>query len=434
MHNLARGLAKMLTLNVTPADFWPQDWNGSATSGNRLPTVTASSAMGFPAYWAGVRALSEDVAKLPFIVYRRLEKGRERAPEHPAYRVLHDVSNPEMTAFIFRETLQAHLLSWGNGYAEIQRNGIGDVIALWPLRPDRVTPRRNDAGDREYRYVLPGGKTTILPARNARGQAVVFHLRGLGYDGLVGYSIITILRRSIALGLAAQEYGERVFINDGRPGAVLKTPKGFPDTAMKNLKESWAENHEGLTNAQRTAILEDGVDLTTIGFPPGDTGFLETQKMSILDVARGLRMPPHKIGDLEHATFSNIEQQALEYVTDALSGWTTRWETQANTDLIPEREFYAEHLFDALLRGDGLTRAQKLWIERQAGVLNADEWREIENRNPLPNGDGEVFLQPLNMTTVGAPPPGATPDQIKPQPGQPNPSAPAPQQPTVPTP
>lgn len=426
MPRLSQVLAKSFTLGVSPGDFWPQDWNGSAAVG-RLPTVTNDSAMRFPAYFAGVRALSEDTAKLPLIVYKRLKEGRDRAPEHPLYRVLHDVANPEMTAFIFRETLTAHVVSWGMGYSEIQRNGIGDIVALWPLRPDRMIVRRNDASQREYKYSLPGnGGSVVLPANR------VFAIPGLSYDGLVGYSTLTILRRAIALGLAAQEYGERTFVNNGRPGAVLKTPKGFPDKAMENLRESWNVNHEGLTNAQRTAILEDGVDLTTIGFPPNDTGFLETQKMSIQDIARGLRLPAYKIGDYTASTNNNVEQLALDYIQDSLSGLTMRWESQANKDLIADPEFYAEHLFDAMLRGDALTRAQALWIRRQAGTLNADEWREIENMNPLPNGDGKVYLQPLNMTTVGAPPPGATADQIKPQPGAPNPSAPAPQEPTPP--
>lgn len=384
----------MLTLSVAPGDFWPQDWNGTA-SANRLPSVTSSSAMAFPAYFAGVRAISEDIAKIPLIVYRRKsDDSRERAMDVPLYRVLHDVSNPEMTAFIFRETLQAHLLSWGNGYAEIQRNGNDDVVALWPLRPDRMIVRRNDIGNREYRYTMPGGDVTVLPARR------VFHLRGLGFDGLIGYSIVTILRRSIALGLAAEEYSERVFLNDGRPGAVLKTPKGFPDTAMKNLRESWAENHEGLTNAQRTAILEDGVDLTTIGFPPSDTRFIETLKASKRDIATGLRIPPHKIGDLENATFSNIEQQALEYVGDGLGGWFARWEGQVSMDLIPAPDLYAEFLPDALLKTDTLSRYQSHTLGINGGWLSPNDILRMENRPLLPPEIGDVYRMPMNVTVV----------------------------------
>jgi HK97 family phage portal protein len=402
--------------------FWPQDWDASMQweqQPDRLD-VTPDSALGIMAYYAGIRVLAESVASLPLIVYRRLNPGKERAPDHPLYRVLHDQANPEMTSFTWRETAMGHVVGWGNSFNEKQFDGAGRVIAIWPLRPDRMTVRRNAASQLIYQYRLPAPDygTVEIPARR------ILHIRGLAYDGLVGYSPATIMRRALQIAHAAQEYGERTFENNGRPGVVLTHPKTLSDPARDRLENSWAKNHQGLSNAQRTAVLEEGVTVTEIGFPPEDTQFLETQKFQVRQIARGMRLPPHMIGDLEQATFSNIEQQAIDFVTHSLRPWLVRWEQQLGVDLIPEAAYFAEFLIDALLRGDLLSRSQGLWIQRQAGVLNADEWREMENRNPLPDGAGQVYLQPLNMTTIGSPPPGAEADLVKPS-SVPNPAIPA---------
>jgi len=409
--------------------FWPQDWNASLGGGviGRAANVTPDSAMGVMAYYSGVRFLSETIASLPLIIYKRLPKGgKDRATDHPMYRILHDQANPEMTAFTWKETIMAHAVGWGNGYSERQLDARGRTVALWPLRPDRMRVLRSaslsngDPGPLIYRYQVPGGATVDLPPER------VFHVRGLGYDGLVGYSPIEIMRRALRLNLAAEEYGERTFDNDARPGVILSHPKTLSDKARTNLEGSWARNHEGLTNAQRTAVLEEGITVSQIGFPPADTQFLETRKFGVTEIARGLRLPPHILYDLDRSTNNNIEQQGLELVTYSLRSWLVRWEQQYNVDLIGlDTDFFAEHLIDAFLRGDALTRAQALWIQRQAGVVNADEWRDIENRNPLPNGDGQVFLQPLNMSTVGEPPIGAEADVVRNPRSVPNPAIPA---------
>lgn len=415
------------SLSFPATTFWPQDWNAQiAGIASPRQNVTPDSAMGVMAYYAGVRVLSESLAALPLFVYSRKGKGKERAPEHPLYRVLHDQANPEMSSFTWRETSMSHLIGWGNCFSERQLDGRDRTIALWPLRPDmmrvgRGAPLADGSPGQlvyEYRLPQPGGQIVQLPAKR------VFHVRGLGFDGLIGYSPIEIMRRALALSLSAQEYGERTFENDARPGVVLTHPKTLSDTARGNLEKGWARNHEGLSNAQRTAVLEEGVTLSTVGFPPIEAQFLESRKFQVREIARALRLPPHMIGDLEQATFGNIEQQAIDFVTHSLRPWLVRWEQQIGIDLIPEADFFAEFLVDAMLRGDALTRAQALWIQRQAGVINADEWREFENRNPLPNGDGQVFLQPLNMTTVGEPPIGARSDLVKPSRGVPNPAVP----------
>jgi HK97 family phage portal protein len=408
--------------------FWPQDWNASLVGGvqARAANINPDSAMGVMAYYSGVRFLSETTASLPLIVYRQLaDGGKERATDHPMYTLLHDQANPEMTAFTWKETVMGHAVGWGNGYSERQLDARGRTIALWPLRPDRMRVLRAGSlpdgtqGPLIYRYQVPGGAVVDLP------PARVFHIRGLGYDGLVGYSPVEIMRRALRLALAAEEYGERTFDNDGRPGVILTHPKTLSDKARENLEKSWARNHEGLTNAQRSAVLEEGITVTDIGFPPADTQFLESRKFGVTEIARGLRIPPHILYDLDRSTNNNIEQQSIELVSYSLRSWFVRWEQQYNADLLGIGSgYFAEHLVDALLRGDALTRAQALWIQRQAGVLNADEWRAIENRNKLPNGDGEVYLQPLNMPTVGEPPLGAREDIVKPVRGVPNPDVP----------
>lgn len=402
--------------------FWPQDQPPYNQIAQATTRVTADNAFGLPAFWAAVRVLSEDIAKLPFIVYERLEPfGKRRAPEHPLFRVLHDSPNPEMTSFVWREVSMAHLVTWGNCYSEIVRNRLGEVVQLWPLRPDRVRVMRDDMTDQKfYRVYDKAGSYTRLEAVD------VFHVPGLGYDGNVGYSVINTLAKAIGLGLSAQEYARRLWDNNARPGGILTVPKETPmtDEATNKLRNQFAASHEGLSNAQRFAILRDGITFNEVGIPPEDAQFIQTRTFQTQEIARGMRLSPHKIGDLSRATFSNIEQLALEHVQDALGGWSARIEQQVQKDLFDSKDtnHFAEFLFDSLLRADGLSRAQKLWIERQGGALNADEWRDIEQRNPLPNGEGTTYLQPLNMTPVGLVPPSAEPELIKPKPpGQLNP-------------
>lgn len=429
MGRIASALTKSI---VFPrfGNFWPQDWNASlgAFPQGRQIAVTPDSAMGVMAFYQGVRFWCQTMASMPLMVYERLPGGgKQQATDHPMYALLHDIANPVMSAFTWRETAMGHLVGWGNSFSERQLDGRGRTIAVWPLRPDRMQVTRGaptadgSPGPLTYQYRLPEplGNVVELPASR------VLHIRGLAFDGLIGYSPIELMRRALALGIAAQEYGERTFENDARPGAVYTHPKTLSDTARTNLENSIRRNHEGLTNAQRFAVLEEGITVTSIGFPPEAAQFLETRKFQVEEVARGLDLPPHVIGGLDHATFSNIDQQAIDLVTHHIRPMAVRWESQLTMDLIPEPSYFCEFLIDGLLRGDPLVRAQKLWIERQAGVINADEWRAIENRNPLPNGDGQVFLMPMNMTTVGAPPVGAEADLVRPPRGVPNPAIPA---------
>lgn len=372
---------------------------GSATASG--VSVTPDSALMYSAVWACVRILAESVASLPLVLYERAGQGKVRAGGHPLYGILHDVANPEMTSFELRETLMGHLATWGNGYAEIEWSVGGWPLALWPLRPDKMVVERltdpitGRPGPLQYRYTLPlgGGTVDFEPWQ-------VLHLRGLGGDGIMGYSPIRMHRESIGLGKAAEEFGSRFFSNDARPGGVLQHPGVLDDEVHKRVKKSWNDVHAGLDNSHRVAILEEGMTFKEVGIPPEDAQFLETRKFQVTDVARIYRVPPHMVADLDRATFSNIEHLSIEFVTHTLRPWLVRIEQRVGLQLLGEEErgrFFAEFLIDGLLRGDILSRYQAYAVGRQWGWLSADDVRERENMNELPDGQGHLYMVPLNM-------------------------------------
>ena len=372
----------------------PMGWGGTAAG----VAVSEESSLRYSAVFACVRVLAESVASLPLITYRRIDGGgKERAREHPLYGLLHDAPNPLMTSLEFREAMQAHLLLWGNAYAEIEMDGRGQVAALWPLRPDGME-KIEPAGDGlVYSYRLPSGKTVQLPGWS------VLHLRGLSSNGLVGYSpIMTAGRESVGKGLAVQQYGSQFFRNGARPGGILSFPGELSGEAVGRIRESWQENYGGLSNAHRVAILEQGMTYQEVGIAPSAAAYIEDQKMSALEIARVFRVPPHMIGDLDRATFSNIEHQAIEFVTHSLRPWLVRWEQAIRQRLMTEREreqFLVEFLVDGLLRGDVMSRYQAYAVARQNGWMSANDIRELENQNPI--DDGDVYLVPLNMVPAG---------------------------------
>ena len=359
--------------------------------------VSEEGAMRLAAVYACVRVLAETVASLPLVVYERLDRGKERAVEHPLYRLLHDAPNPVMTAFEWRETLMGHLALWGNAYCEIEYDGGGRPLALWPLRPDGVEDIRRGSQGLTYVYRLPDGKQVVFPGER------VFHVRGLSPDGIRGYSpIADFARRLVKMGLAVQEFGDNFFANGARPGGVLQHPGKLSDEAYDNLRSSWAGRHEGLSNAHRVAILEEGMTFQAVGTPPEEAQFLESMKMNRAQIASIFRVPPHMIGDLERATFSNIEQQSIEFKTYTMEPWLVRWQQAINTRLMVEGErdtYFAEFVTDALLRGDTASRYAAHAIARQNGWMSANDIREIENMNPIDGGD--VYLIPLNMVPAG---------------------------------
>lgn len=368
-------------------------------------SVTPKTALYSTAVYACVRILAETVASLPLHVYRRLPGGgKERATQHYLYPVLHHSPNPEMTAFELREALMGHLLLWGNAYCEIEYDGAGRVIGLWPLRPDRMVVERGkgvsadtdwDTGGRlRYRYTLATGQEVILPAER------VMHLRGLSFNGIIGYSPIALAREAIGLARATEEFGARFFGQGTHPGGIVEHPGRLSPEAHERLKKSLAEKYSGLGKSHRLLILEEGMSWKQVGIPPEDAQFLETRKFQVTEIARIFRVPPHMLADLERATFSNIEHQSIEFVVHTVRPWLVRWEQAILRDLVPPEErnsIFAEHLVDGLLRGDIKSRYEAYAVGRQNGWLCADDIREMENMNPLPDGQGKVYLIPLNM-------------------------------------
>lgn len=355
--------------------------------------VTALGSLQSTAVFACVRILAESVASLPLILHQRLAGGgKTRADTHNLYDILKNLPNAEMTSVELRETLMGHLALWGNAYSEIIRDNGGRVVGLWPLRPDKVTPTRRNG---ELVYVIELG---IDADRQVLAKNRVMHLKGLGFDGLMGYSPITMARQAIGLALATEEFGSRFFGNGARPGSVLEHPGKLSEAAEKSLRNSWNERHQGLSSAHRVAILEEGMKLHEVGVPPEDAQFLETRKFQVTEIARLYRVPPHMLADLERATFSNIEHQGLEFVQHTLRPWLVRWEQAISRDLLTATErkwLFAEHLIDALLRGDIKSRYEAYSVGRQNGWLSANDVRELENQNPIDGGD--MYLVPLNM-------------------------------------
>lgn len=373
---------------------WGAFWGAPATIPN-LPAPSIGEAFALPAVFACIRVLSETVAGLPLLTYReRADGGHERATGHSLYRLLRRSPNPEMTAFEFEELLTAHCAAWGNAYAQIIMDNSGRVLELWPLRPDRMTVERKN-GALLYTYTQQNGRPVTL----TRYQ--VHHRRALVSDGLVGMSPLQTTMLAVSLGMATEEFGARFFAQGARPSFVLSHPGQLKDQAFKRLKDDWNSSTAG--EAHKVKIIEEGMKVEQIGIPPEEAQFLQTRTFQAQEIARIFRMPPHKIGLLENATFSNIEHQAIEFVTDTIRPWVIRFEQALYRDLLGEREqqsLYFEYLVDGLLRGDTGTRYGAYAVARQWGWLSVNDIRRLENMPPVEGGD--VYLQPMNMTPAGS--------------------------------
>lgn len=389
--------AERRALSVVPQDLWRSVIGFMSATGI---TVTPKTALQSAVVWSCVRVLAESVAGLPLHVFRRRdERGKDKAFDYFLYPLLHTAPNEEMTSFEFRETQMGHLTLWGNAYSEIVYNNAGVAAELWPLRPDRMEIRRIN-GELSYVYQLPesvGGGPKVFD------RARIMHLRGLGFDGLTGYSVIRYHREAIGLDMATREFGGRFFGNDARPGMVLKHPGVLSDQAHSKLMRSWESRHQGLDKSHRTAILEEGMDLQEIGMPLEDAQFLETRKYERTEIAGLFRVPPHMVADLERATFSNIEHQDLAFVKHSLRSWLVRWEQRMDLDLIPPEDrgrYFTKHNVDGLLRGDSTARGQYFRERFNVGSLTPNDIRELEDENPIEGGD-EAFIQ-LNMIPLSS--------------------------------
>ena len=374
---------------------------GGSTAGKN---VNERSAMQMTAVYACVRILSEAIAGLPLHMYRyKDEGGKEKALDHSLYQLLHDEPNPEMTSFVFRETLMTHLLLWGNAYAQIIRNGKGEVIALYPLMPNRMSVNRDSNGMLYYQYqksnddapTLEGSSVILSPSE-------VLHVPGLGFDGLVGYSPIAMAKNAIGLSIAAEEYGAKFYANGAAPSGVLEHPGVLKDPAK--VRDSWNAAFGGSSNSHKVAVLEEGLKYTPISISPNEAQFLETRKFQIDEIARIFRVPPHMVGDLEKSSFSNIEQQSLEFVKYTLDPWVVRWEQSLSRALLSPEEkktYFFKFNVDGLLRGSYHERMQGYSIGIQNGFMCPNDVRELENLDMISEEDGGFkFMVNGNMVDL----------------------------------
>ena len=371
----------------------PVFYFGTSGSGK---SVTVQSAIQLSTVYACVRVISETIASLPLGIYETVNDGNEKATDHPLYRLLHDEPNSEMTSFVFREVMLAHLLLYGNSYSQIIRSGKNQVIGLYPLLPDHMEVDRDSKGNLTYTYTTSDGKTVLIKPRD------VLHIPGLGFDGVMGYSPIALEKNAIGLGIASEEYGSKFFSNGARPSGILTHPNTVKNP--KALRESWNSAYGGSSNSNRVAILEEGMKFEPIAIPNNEAQFLETRKFQVDEICRIFRVPPHLVGNLEHATFSNIEHQSIDFAVHTIRPWLVRIEQAMNRALLSEQEkgrFFVQFNIDGLMRGDYKSRMEGYAIGRQNGWLSANDIRALENQNPIPaDQGGDAYLVNGNMISI----------------------------------
>lgn len=385
-------------ITVIPDDLWRSTGMGPTPTGL---TITPENALNVTTVFQAIRFLSFMVASLPLITYQKNGDDRQRATKHPVYFLLHDQPNDEMTSFDLISLMASHVFGRGNGLAEIVFNSAGQIESLWPLRVDRVELVRNIKYELRYIVTLPerfnSEKRVLRPEQ-------VWHWRGLTKEGLWGLSVLSMHRNAVALARATEEYGGAYFGNGAEPGVVLKHPGTLEDDVYERVTESWEQSHMGLNQAHRAAILEEGMSIEKIGFNPQDSQFLDTRKFQVIEIARMFGIPPHLLFELTNATFTNIEQQSLEFLIYHLRPWLVNFEQQIKRSLFLDRErksgYYSEFLVDAIERGDILTRFTSYVSGLGTGIFTINDVLRKENMNTI-GKMGDTRLVPMNMAVLG---------------------------------
>jgi len=385
-------------LSLSDDKAWnPSLWNLYGSQSLSGENVTESTALTYSAVWNAVSLISGTIGAMPLHLMQRKGKSKNIIDNRRLYRVMHDQWNPYMTAMAGRECLMAHVLTWGNGYAEIVRNGYGEVIELWPIAPDRVTPSM-EGGSVVYEIRMDGKPpVTLLRER-------ILHVPGLGYDGFMGYSVIAMARKSIGLGMAMETFGSLYFGKGTHPSAVITHPTKLKDP--KAFRTAVSEVYAGLGNSNQLMVLEDGMKIEKVGIPPEDSQFIESRQFQIPEVARWFNLPPHKLKDLTRSSFSNIESEQTSFYVDSILPWLVRLEANYNMQLLTPSDknlsgygrIYFKHNAEGILRGDTASRAAFYGAMLDRGVYSINEVREKEDMDPIPGGD--VHLVPLNFTTL----------------------------------
>lgn len=395
---LIKNLSEGFTLSQAPPGWVLSGFGGRASKTGVV--VNEHTAMQFTAVYSCIQVLSQTLASMPIILYRDKKagdksSGKDRAVDHPLYDILKTAPNKEIPSMYLKETIMNHTCSSGNGYAQIQRNRRGEAISL-NLLPWTLTDVRRNVITYEIEYIT-----------NDRGKNVklnpeeVLHIPGLGFDGVKGYSPIRMSMEAIGLGMAAEEFGATFFGNGAHAGGVVEYENRMSPEAKDTFRKSFTEKH---AKSNSIIFLENGSKFTKLAIPNNEAQFLETRRFQKEEIASIYRVPLHLIQDLERSTNNNIEHQSLEFVMYTMLPWFTRWEQFINFKLLTKEErqqgYFAEFLINALLRGDTKARAQMLHLMRQDGVINADEWRELENMNPQEKGQGKYYLVNGNYISV----------------------------------
>jgi HK97 family phage portal protein len=413
-------------------DRWMLNLMGGRSTGSGLQ-VSEQGALAYTALYSCVQVVADAIACLPVRLYRREPNGDQVIiTDQPVAMLLGLEPNGEMGAASFKASLQGWTLTWGNGFAEIERNNAGLPIALHPLGPNRIVPQRRTGDGRIQYYVTRAAIASPYLLEQTATEAIIdqddmFHIAGLGFDGIIGYSPVSMAREAIGLGLGAEAYGARFFGNDTTPGGVLEHPKTVKDP--DKLRKQFEASQSG-TNQRRVAVLEDGLTWKSVGIPPQDSQFLETRKFQRSEICSLYRVPPHKIGDLDRATNNNIEQQEMQFVTDCLQGWLVRWEQEANRKLLTREQRAAGYFFefdlDERLRGDMLARFQAYAQARNWGWMSANDVLRRERKNRIGGPEGDIYLSPGNMinaATLAAPAAAGNPGWTLPASQDPKPTA-----------
>lgn len=385
----------------------PSAWDDYWYSPVAIPSITGvnvdeSEALKYVTVWACVRLISETIASLPLHVYRKMKDGgKEKATDHPLYELLHHKPNPEMTAFQWREVGLGHLLLWGNWYSQIEENRKGDPIALWPLNPASMkVERRGEDGPLQYRYKLTGkGEERVF------NEEEILHIPGLGFNGVIGYSPITLAREAIGIGRAAEELAARFFANDATPGGYLEHPGKLSPQGHENLRKNLTETHGGLKNKWKPGILEEGMKFHQLEMPLRDAQFLETRKFQRSEICSFFRVPPHLIADVELSTSwgTGIEQQSIGFVVYTLRPWLVRIEQALLAKLFKGNkriDYFAEHSVDGLLRGDSQARSNYYKQMFEIGVLSINDILALENMNPIGEDGDRRFIPANNLAPL----------------------------------
>lgn len=368
-------------------------WNLAGSQSVSGENVTEYTALTYSAFWNAVQLISGTVGSLPLHLMQRKGKTKIFAENKPLYQIMHNRWNPFMTAMAGRETLAAHALTWGNGYAEKIWNGYGEIASLWPITPDRVTPMM-EGGEIKYRITMQGEADITLPKEK------ILHIPGLGYDGLIGYSIVAMARKSIGLGMAMETFGSRFFGEGTHPAGYLKMPLDMKDP--KAVREAYKEVYAGLGKTHQLMLLEPDMEYKEIGIPPEDSQFLESRQFQIPEIARWFNIPPHKLKDLTKSSFNNIESEQASFVMDCILPWSIRFEQNYWMQLLSVAEqkqgFYFKHILEGLLRANSKDRAEYLRLMIGNTMMTPNEARGKEDLNPSDNPLADELF--VNIATI----------------------------------